>query len=798
MRSIREWVSIKAIKSPRLVILLFVLIGNAAFIAISALVISLITEPALESGGYLSSLLNTVIMYLGIGGIDTVIEDISQANVILTLSCVVIIIIGLIFFAFALIGYMSELISSLIGDADSNSKKLRISNHIVILNWNSRAVEIINDLLYKNTRERIVILAANDREEVQKDIDERLTETVETENDSIREACAVMGVNERRSYIRKNKIKNRLTIITREGNTCSTMQLGDIAIKQAKSVIILSDGSNEVSVDSHTIKTLIQVAEMTASEDSADDQQIVVEVEDEQTLVLIEKIIKYKMRNGKCNIVPISVNRILGYIFSQFTIMPELNEVYSTLFSYRGADFFALPAETSHKGGAHAGTSSAGAPSIGTTPAGAIPAEASRTRAAPAGGSHTRASHVGKTPPSDNLSDLQFVSEFLERNQKAVPLTVMKADDGESYCYYVAESEQDIRNAGAVTYDSDFVVSLNPDYEMEGRHVIILGHSSKNLSMMEGFAAFNGEWRKKDGSGVLDVTIIDDESSLLQQDNYKQYPWVKKIISAEIHEQEIICNAINEFIDTHDQNVCIMILSDDTASGEDVDENALTYLVLVQDIIISRLENDSKFDLTGIDIIVEIVDPKNHDIVNNYNTKNVVISNRYISKMIMQVGENKALYDFYQDFLTYDEFDTTGIGSDTMKVSIDSGEGIPGDAAVSSNKLSGNSGVTAVNNSTFEAITGEVVASSVMTDAVIAGSKEIYIRRADAFFNEIPKPCTAAGLIRAVYHCSPDDNKCVLLGYFHADGEMILFSGDQSNIHVSLSGAEKLIIFSDH
>ena len=754
MKSIREWVSIKAIKSPRMVILLFVLIANAAFIGISALVISFITDPALESGGYLSALLNTVIMYLGIGGIDTVIEDISQANVILTLSCVVIIIIGLIFFAFALIGYMSELISSLIGDADSNSKKLRISNHIVILNWNSRAVEIINDLLYKNTREKIVVLSANDRDEVQKDIDERLTETVETENDNVREAAADMGFNERRRYIHNNKIKNRLTIITRQGNTCSTMQLGDIAIKQAKSVIILSDGSNEVSVDSHTIKTLIQVAEMTASEDSADDQQIVVEVEDEQTLVLVEKIIKYKMRSGKCNIVPVSVNRILGYIFSQFTIMPELNEVYSTLFSYKGADFFALPAGAVTVGGSFSGAAPAEAPSAGGLPTGAFSTEETLAAGTSGGETHadappTEASYTGKNSPSDMLSDMQFVTEFLKNNNKAIPLTIMKADDGEVYSYYVAESEQDIRKAEAAAYDNDFVVSLNLDYEMEGRHVIILGHSSKNLSMMQGFAAFNGEWRKKDGSGVLDVTIIDDESSLLQQDNYKQYPWVKKIISAEIHEQDIICDAINEFIDAHDHNVCIMILSDDTASGEDVDENALTYLVLVQDIIINRLENDSKFDLTGIDIIVEIVDPKNHDIVNNYNTKNVVISNRYISKMIMQVGENKALYDFYLDFLTYDEFDTAA-------------------------------------------------ASSVTTDAVVAGSKELYIRRADAFFNEIPEFCTAAELIRAVYHCSPDENKCVLLGYFHADGEMILFSGDQSNIHVSLSGEEKLIIFTDH
>ena len=685
MKRIREWISVKVVKSPRLIVLLCVLIANAAFIVVSAFFIALFSESSIENGGYWNAILNTVIMYLDIGGIETVVEDISQADARLVLSCVVIIFIGLIFFTFALIGYMSEFISNFIGNADSSTKKLHISDHTVLLNWNTRAIEIINDLLYKNTKERIVILAGNNRDDVLKDIDERLADTMETENATIQEAAAHMGFFERRRHLRRYKIRNKLTIITREGNTCSTKQLSDISIDQAKSVIILSDGGNEDSVDSHTIKTLIQVAEMTGSEESADDQQIVVEVEDEQTLALADKIVKHKMRRGKCNIVPVPVNRILGYIFSQFSIMPELNLVYSSLFSYKGADLHAWPAE------------------------------------------------------QPSLSDKEFVTEFFNGHCKAVPLTVMEGDDGKRNCYYLADSESDIRSVAAVPQNHEYRVSLNPDFEIKERHVIILGHSSKNLAMMEGFAAFNAEWKKKDGSEVLDVTIIDDESSLQKQDFYRQYPWVNKVVSAEIHEQELICDTIGEFIDHHSKGGCILILSDDTVSGEDVDENALTYLVLVQDILSSRLDSDPGFDPDSIDMIVEIVDPKNHDIVNHYNTKNVVISNRYVSKMILQVGENKALFDFYQDFLTYDE-----------------------------------------------------------PDAAAANSKELYVKRADAFFDGIPEPCTAADLIRAVYQASPDVNKSVLLGYFDLDGEMHLFSGDQTKIKVALTGQEKLILFSNH
>ena len=684
MKRIKEWFSIKAVKSPRSIVLLSVLVANVAFIGVASLIISWLAPASLEDGGFWNSVFNTIIMYLGIGGIDTVIEDISHADAFLVLFSIIIVIIGLVFFTYALIGYMSELISNFIGNADSGSKKLFISNHIVILNWNSRAVETINDLLYKNSKEKIVILTGTSREDVQRDIEERVIDTLETENETIKEVTANMGFIERWRYTRKNKLRNRLTIIIREGNTCSSKQLSDISIVQARSIIILSGGDNEIAVDSHTIKTLIQVVQLTTQEPMLG-QQTVVEVEDEKTLALVEKIIKHKMESEKCNIVPVPVNRILGYVFSQFSIMPELNLVYSAIFSFKSADLYTLPIN------------------------------------------------------EPSVSEREFVSKMLDNNVKAVPLTIMNEENGKFNSYYLAESGLDIHSIEPIPQNRDYSVSLNPNYEIEERHVIILGHSSKNLAMMDGFATFNSEWKKKDGTKVLDVTIIDDEENLRVQNHYKQYPWVRKIISADITEHDVIMETISEFIDVHSKGGCVLILSDDTASGEDVDESALTYLILVQDVIHNRLEMDSSFDANAIDVIVEIVDPKNHDIVNQYNMKNVVISNRYISKLIMQVGENKALYDFYQDVLTYDD-----------------------------------------------------------VGASKTGSKELYIRKTSAYFSELPKPANATDLIRAIYNCSPDDNKSILLGYFCPDGKMILFTGENSNINVALTGDEKLIIFCDH
>jgi len=673
MNKIREWISIKTVKSPRLMVLLGVLAANVVFIVVAAFVILQLSPPSLEGSGFWNSVLQTVIMYLDIGGIETVVEDVSQAGILLVLSSVIIILIGLVFFTYALIGYMSDLISSFIENADSSSRRLRISGHIVILNWNTRAAEIINDLLYKNTREKIIVLADSNKDDIQKDIDERLSDTFETEGG----------------------FKNKLTIVTRDGEPGSAKQLGDISIKTAKSVIILSDNTIRDTEQSdpgkmgkgniHTIKILLQVLQRAESGAPSDNLHIIVEVEDDWTLALVNSIIAHKRRKGKYSIVPISVNKILGLIFSQFSIMPELNIVYSTLFSNRGAAFYTLPAE------------------------------------------------------DPSLSDERFVSEYLAGNSKALPLTVMRGDGGKPYCYYMSDGEPDIHCSEPAPLNEGFKVSLNPDFELNDKYIVILGHNSKSASIIEGFNAFCGEWKKNDGTDVLDIIIIDNETSLEKQGYYKTFPFVKEVIAADIFEKELICNTIDEFIVSHDGNGCIMILSDDAVGGEDEDADALTYLILVQDIINNRIVEDPGFDPHSIDMVVEILNPKNYDIVNNYSVNNIVISNRYISKIIMQIGEKDSLFDFYYDILTYDD-----------------------------------------------------------PEAGDSYSKELYIKKVDKFFAQIPEPCSAAELIRAVYDSSPDDNKSVVLGYFSEDGEMILFSGDQSGIPVTLTGEENLILFSNH
>ena len=74
----------------------------------------------------------------------------------------------------------------------------------------------------------------------------------------------------------------------------------------------------------------------------------------------------------------------------------------------------------------------------------------------------------------------------------------------------------------------------------------------------------------------------------------------------------------------------------------------------LKDILEKKEKENAGFKVTDVNVVTEIINPKHHEIANNYSSSSVVISDRYISKMVSQICEKEALFDFYQDILTYD------------------------------------------------------------------------------------------------------------------------------------------------
>ncbi len=711
MRKFREKLSILLAKTPGRFVLLAILFLNLILVLLSATVLNAISLSGTEHMGFWRAAFYTVTMILDAGCIQFVLDSVGALGVGVAIFCILVILAGMILFTGAVIGYLSNFISKFI-DRSEGSRKLLMFRHTVILEWNSRASEIVNEMLYIDTPQKIVILASDEKDVIAKELDERLQSTVNQENATVEEASKDFPFFKRWLYRKKNKFKNRLTIVIRQGDTFSTKQLNDISIKHAKTIIILGRDMQSVASCAYDaekrieelergnpecIKSLIQVADLTASESSDDNQKIVVEVEDEWTLYLVNRIIAQKAVQGKCNITPFRVHVVLGQLLSQFSLMPELNLAYKELFSNKGMTFYATPA--------------------------------------------------------DGEVESAFFVRCLHEANSILPLAIMSnkvRTTGDQYeerqfAYYAAAAQRDFSKQRKFE-DHGYRVHLNPNYWIEQKNVIILGHNSKIKNIMDGFSNFSNEWNNDSGD-IVRIVVIDDKKHLEKMDYYRNNPLVIKTVEADLYDRDIICSAIEEFVDSNETDTSVLILSDDTERHEKIDTGAISYLIYVRDIITKKVAANPNFDVNSIDVIVEILDPKHYDIIKKYSgeTDNIVISNRYVSKMITQIGEKEEMFTFFQDILSYDEAGTTD----------------------------------------YE-------------------SKEIYIKKVSRYFSELPGPCTAADLVNAVYLATTDPNplgnhdEAIVLGYVDAKEKMHLFTGDRNKINITLDNRCKLILFSNH
>lgn len=673
----REWWSVAREKNPSRLVLIAILLINLIFFFVATAVISLLsTHKGNGNLSFIESAYQTVLLVLDTGSIEGAVNAVGYAGAIVTIMCLVVTIFGMIVFTGAIIGYVTNYISSYIENANSGKHKLHISNHIVILNWNGRSAEIVNDYLYSEKKQKIVIIVRSGKEEIEREILERISDTIRKENQA-------------RKRLGLGRLKNNLTVIIREGSIFSSKTLLDASIDKARSIIIMEDddglsqrAENERG-NSLTIKALMQVIQITSAEESIDNQKIIVEVADDWTYGLVNEIIESKGGADNDVIVPVRVNEVLGQILAQFSLMPELNRVYEEMFSCKGAEFY--------------------------------------------------------TFEQNETDDVAYIREYLKEHKHAIPLTSM-ISRGKRQFFYAGENDEDVLKKSTLEAPS-FKVNKNANFEIDQKNIIILGHNSKTHEIMNGFSAFCAEWGEENRD-VIRVMVIDERKNLEKMDFYKDYPFVVKTVSATIYERDKIYNAMVEFINQSTEDTSVLILSDDTAQGDEVDSSALANLIYVQELIDTKSkEPDYKED--SIDVIVEIIDPKHHDIISSYNVNNIVLSNRYVSKMIAQIGEVDALFDFYADILTYD---------------VDGGD-----------------------------------------------SKEIYIKKVDSFFNEIPKECTAYELIRAVFEASVDESlppekidPTLILGYIKPDRTFVIFGADQENIRVKLEKDDKIIVFCSH
>ena len=694
MTKFRGWLSVQVAKHPKRVVLVLIILFNVLFITLSAALISALSLRGTEGMNFFHAAYYTVTMILDAGCIEAVIKDIGTTGVALTVTCLAVIIIGMITFTGAVIGYFTNILNDFIENANAGNTRLYLSDHTVILNWNSRAPEIVNDLLYSDNKETVVALVKSGRDEIKKEIEERLHLTIEKENAVVSEKADKMGFFARRRYLKNNKLGNNVSFIVIEGNIFSQKQLRDIRIDLAKAVIILSnDPSDSAAEDGmmsdegnpQAVKALMQAADIVSAGSAAHDQNIIIEITDQWTYDIVQRIISGKELGEKCNIVMFHVEKFLGQLLAQLSITPQMTPVYDDLFSNKGAAFYTEPVQTDDEVG--------------------------------------------------------YIRDYLSTHENAIPLTLIN-HNGESCFCFSADNHRDIGKRQKLD-SSGLSVKLN-DTQSECKRIIMIGHNSKVEEIMSYYEAYISSQTRDDQISPLKVTVIDDADSIERLDHYRRYSFVEDVVELDIYNIDKTFGAIDRLLLNTSEEINILILSDDTELNENTDSSALMYLVYTQDFIKKMLRENPGYDKRRIKTIVEITDPGHYDIVKGYDTVEAVISNRFTGNIITQIGEKESIHEFYEDLLSY------------------------------------------------------------TSDRAYGQSKKPHLKKVSSFFREIPPPCTAHELVRAVFEASvssADSSQrlcpALVLGYVKADGETIVFSGDLSEIDVSLESQDKIIVYTD-
>ncbi len=240
----------------------------------------------------------------------------SQEDFACFIIKIVLTVIQMIIFSGALIGFTTDILQSTIDKRLNNLGKISLSNHYVFLNWSSIGAHLVYDLSFLEGSKNIVILAEEDRDAILNSI-----QNIFTEN--------------------QKKMKN-IRIFIKNGDPNSPKHLSDISLKDAKYIGVLlasidDDGEHSMSNnDVHALKSLFSII------DVAKNSNIVVEAESNDTVVKIEKLLETIDKNLNKRIIVFSHNSVLGNILGKTIANPTYSELYHSLLSYDGCEFYGI------------------------------------------------------------------------------------------------------------------------------------------------------------------------------------------------------------------------------------------------------------------------------------------------------------------------------------------------------------------------------------------------------------------------------------------------------------------------
>lgn len=313
--------TLKTYQSPLIVTIITLLVINLLILVVASLIAFIVDTNKYDkyffNGNYFEALVTSIKWMIAPNTITS--YNVHEYLTMLILA-VVIITIEMVLFSGAIIAMVTTSLRNYIDKKSKARGKILISDHFVILNWNSKVPDIILNLMLKGYKKNIVILSNQNKEYIE---------------------------NEIKSLFLTNEIsfKSKVNLIIKEGDTLLRSNLEDISIEKASKICIMvrddmvdGDDDNILNSDLLNLKIILRLG----SFDINPNCQTVVETDSDQTRGQIENLLYTVQSLKKMKIIPVSFNKKIGQIIAQSLVEPKMAELYLELFSFSGSEFYSV------------------------------------------------------------------------------------------------------------------------------------------------------------------------------------------------------------------------------------------------------------------------------------------------------------------------------------------------------------------------------------------------------------------------------------------------------------------------
>lgn len=517
----KSLISIKTYKRPQVYVILLMLFINIIILLVAAFIATIIDD---SYTSFIDALTNGSVKWMLT---PNAILQIQNPQTLML--AVTVLIIGMVLFTGVIIALTTNAIKDYIGNKKSGSGKVYMENHIVILNWNSKVPELVSDLLFVESSDvTVMILAQVDK--------------------TFAEAQIINAMNR---LSPKHKLV-KMNVLVKQGDPLLRSNLDDISIEHAKAILIMNPDQHEkidnsmTKSDLNVIKNILSIGEI----DFHLEPPIVVEIkkiETKEKILTLSRVVKSLKEH---EIMPIVFDRRLGQIIAQTLIESKIEEVYLSLFSFKGSEIYSL----------------------------------------------------------DNPDFDQVLKDY----NQAIPVAK------NTHSTYVLSPNDLIKNSKSPHAFKPIKLNLKKVKMTSDFDTYIIGKNNKLDFILDALIRYENLYNNK------------FYSSYIEQDQLEDF--VSKVNSNNRHAK-------------------ILLLSDESVDFDSLDANVINTLIYLE----GHIKNPH------VEIIVELLNPKNDVIVRGFNINNTIISNKIISLLLSKLALFKETAPFYEDLLTIeaDETDAT-------------------------------------------------------------------------------------------------------------------------------------------